>query len=137
MAAYNKFQSFVGELGKGTHQLHALGHTLKCMLTDELPLAADDTTADFVEIAAGNGYAAGGEDAQNDYSEAAGTGTLTCVDITWTAGPAAMAQFRYVVLYNSSAANKLVAWFDYGAEVNLNVGETFKTDFGASTCTIA
>jgi hypothetical protein len=37
MATFNKFQDFVEQLGKGVHQLHAAGHTLKVFLTNEAP----------------------------------------------------------------------------------------------------
>jgi len=141
MATYNKFQDFVEQLGKGVHELHAAGHMLKCFLTNELPLATDTVKLDMAEIGAGNGYVAGGEDAQNDYTEAAGTGTLTCVDIVWTAAGGAIGPFRYVVLYNDTVAaplvDPLIAWWDYGSAITLNDGETFTVDFGASTFTLA
>jgi hypothetical protein len=40
MASFNKFQDFVEQLGKGIHQLHAAGHTLKVYLTNDTPDAA-------------------------------------------------------------------------------------------------
>jgi len=69
MATFNKFQDFVEQLGKGVHQLHAAGHTLKVFLTNEAPLAADTVKADMVEITAQNGRPSGGSDIQNDCSE--------------------------------------------------------------------
>jgi hypothetical protein len=42
----------------------------------------------------------------------------------------AVATFRYVVLYNSTAASgNLIAWWDYGADVTLANTETFNIDF--------
>jgi hypothetical protein len=35
MASFNKFQDFVEQFGKGVHQLHAAGHTLKVYLTND------------------------------------------------------------------------------------------------------
>ena len=138
MATYNKFQDFVEQLGKGTHQLHAAGHLLKCYLSNAVPdAAADAVKADLAEIGAGNGYTAGGEDAQNDYTEAAGTGTLTCVDIVWTAAGGTIGPFRYIVFYNDTAANdELISWWDYGSALTLNAGDSFTVDFGASTFTL-
>ena len=82
MATFNKFQDFVEQLGKGVHQLHAAGHTLKVYLTNDTPDAAlDAVKADLAEITAQNGYPAGGVDIQQDYTEAGGTGTLTAVDV--------------------------------------------------------
>jgi len=138
MAAYNKFEDFVLQLGIGTHHLQAAGDTLKVYLTNAVPDAADTKKADLAEIAAENGYVAGGEDAQNDYTEAGGTGTLTCVDIVWTAVGGTFGPFRYVVLYNDTAANdELISWWDYGSAITPAAGETFTVDFGASTLTIA
>jgi len=137
MSAYNGFEDFVFQLGKGTHQLHAAGHTLKVYLTNNAPSAsADAIKTDLAGITEEHGYAA--EDAQNDYTETSGTGTLTCQDITFTASGGSFGPFRYVVLYNDTAANdELIAWWDYGAAITANSGETFKVDFGASTFTIA
>jgi len=55
MASFNKFQDFVEQLCKGTHQLHAGGHTLKVFLTNEAPLAWDTVKASIAEITAQNG----------------------------------------------------------------------------------
>jgi hypothetical protein len=139
MAAFNKFQDFVEQLGKGVHQLHAAGHMLKVFLTNEQPLATDTVKADMAEISAGNGYTAGGEDSQNDYTETGGTGTCTGVDITWTAVGGTIGPFRYAVLYNdtpTSPADPLVGWWDYASNLTLQIGESFKVDFGASMFTI-
>ena len=139
MATYNKFQAFAGDIGKGIHDLQAAGHTLKAYLTNAVPDAAlDAVKADLAEIAAGNGYTAGGEDIQNDFSEAGGTGTLTGVDFVITASGGTIGPFRYVVLYNDTAVgDPLIAWWDYGSAVTLNDAETFTVDFGASILTIS
>ena len=140
---FNKFQDFVEQVGKGVHQLHAAGHTLKIMLTDELPLASDTIKGDMAEISGtSNGYTAGGYDVQNDYAEAGGVGTLTGVDFVITqAGANAIGPFRYAVLFNDSVASPvkpLVGWWDYGAECTLAAasGETLTVDFGASILTL-
>lgn len=141
MAAFNKFNQFVEDLGKGVHQLHAAGHTLKVYLTNAAPSASlDAVKADLAEIAAGNGYTAGGEDVQNDATEAAGTLTATGVDVTITASGGSIGPFQYAVLYNdtpTSPADPLIAWWDYGAALTLNAGESLTIDFGASLFTVA
>ncbi len=137
MASFNKFQDFAEQLGKGTHQLHALGHTLKVYLTNNAPdAAADAVKTDLAGITEENGYAPA--DIQNDYTEAAGTGTMTGVDVEWTAAGGSFGPFRYVVLYNDTAANdELIGWWDYGSSITCNDGEKFTVDFGASVLTIA
>ena len=135
MASFNKFESFVGELGFGTHQLHAAGHTLKIFLTNEQPLAADTVKADMAEITNEHGYAPA--DIQNDYTETAGVGTLTGVDVVFTAAGGSFGPFQFVVLYNDTAASdELIGWWDYGSAITCLVGETFTTDFGASILTV-
>lgn len=141
MATYNKIQDFVEQLGKGVHQLHAAGHLLKLMLVNSpAPVATNTVKADLTEIGAGNGYTAGGEDAQNDYTETGGTASLTNVDIVWTASGGTIGPFRYAVLYNDTPAtplDPLIAWWDYGSSLTLNDTETFTADFGANTFTLA
>ena len=140
MASYVKYENFVEDLGLGVHDFSSSGHTLKVMLTLSAPDAASDAVkADISEISAGNGYAAGGEDAQNEYTRSGGTATLSCQDVVWTASGGAIADFRYVHLYNdtpTSPTDPLISYWDYGATVTMNVGETFTVDFGASTFTI-
>lgn len=143
MAVFNKYQSFVTELGKGTHKLHAAGDTLKVALTNTAPNAATHTVrADITEISSGNGYTqnAAGLDIQNDYTGSGGTGTLTAVDTVITAAGGSVGPFRYVVIFNdtpTSPVDPLVGWYDYGSAVTLNDTETFTVDFGASLATLA
>jgi hypothetical protein len=139
MATFNKFQDFAEQLGKGIHQLHAAGHTLKIYLSNATPSASlDAVKADLAEISAGNGYTAGGEDTQNDYTESGGTGSCVGTDVTWTASGGTIGPFQYVVLYNDTAASdNLIGWWDYGSALTLNAGESFTTDFGSSMFTVA
>jgi hypothetical protein len=140
MATYNKFQDFVEQLGKGVHQLHAAGHTLKVYASDATPSAsADAVKADLAEITAEHGYPSGGSDIQNDYTESGGQGTMTGVDVVWTASGGGYGPLRYVALYNdtpTSPADPLIAWWDYGSELTVNDGESLTVDFGASILTI-
>ena len=136
-AAFNKFQSFVEILGLGDHHLDAAGDTFKCYLTNNVPdTAADNNKADLATATEEHGYTA--EDVQNDYTETAGTGTMTCVDITITAAGGTVGPFQYVPMYNDThASDALVCWWDYGSEITLADGESFTIDFGASTLSIA
>jgi len=138
MAAYNKFETCVGDLGLKVHELNA--DTCKVYLTNNAPSASlDSVKADLAEISAGNGYTSGGEDSTNTYSETSGTGTLAGTDIVWTASGGTIGPFRYAVLYNdtpTSPADPLIAWWDYGSSITLNDGETFTVDFGASIFTL-
>jgi hypothetical protein len=128
MAAYNKFQDFVEQVLLAKHDLSGAGHVFKIFLTNEAPLAADTVKADMVEITAGNGYTAGGEDVQNTLAEASGTATVTGTKVVWTAAGGSIGPFRYVVLYNdtqTAPADALAGWWDYGSALTLAAGETF------------
>jgi hypothetical protein len=125
MANYNKFNSFVQDLATKVHNLNS--DTLKIMLTDVAPVATNTVKSNITEISAGNGYTAGGQAATfvsgNDTS---GTYKLVLSAVNFVASGGAIAQFRYAVLYNSTAASgNLIGWWDYGAEVNLTNGNTF------------
>src|SRR5580704_11624952 len=125
MANYNKFNSFVQDLATKVHNLNS--DTLKIMLTDVAPVATNTVKSNITEISAGNGYTAGGQAATfvsgNDTS---GTYKLVLSAVNFVASGGAIAQFRYAVLYNSTAASgNLIGWWDYGAEVNLTNGNMF------------
>lgn len=134
MAAYNKFEGFVGYLGLGAVNLNT--DTLRVYLTNNAPgAAADDVKADLLGATEENGYAAA--DITNLYSEAGGVGTMTGTDVVWTALAGGFGPFRYVVMYDDTHANDiLIAWWDYGSAITVLEGETFTVDFGASILTI-
>lgn len=137
MASFNKFETFVGDLGLAVHNLNT--DTLKVALTNTAPSAsADSVFGDITEISAGNGYTAGGEDTTNTYSESSGTGTLGGTKVVWTASGGTIGAFRYVVLYNdtpSSPADPLIGWWDHGSAVTLADGETYSVKFNNSETT--
>lgn len=137
MAAFNKFNAFVGDVGTKVHNLNA--DALKVMLTNTAPVATNAVKADITDIAAGNGYAAGGTAVGAvAYSQSGGTGSLTGNDVVFTAAGGSIGPFRYAVLYNSTpAAGPLIGWWDYGSGVTLADTDTFTVDFGATILTIA
>ena len=141
MAAFNKFNQFVEDLGLGIHDFRAANDVLRIYLSNTVPSASLDLIkADLAEIAGGNGYTLGGADIQNDQSETAGTLTVTGVDVTYTASGGSIGPFQYVVLYNDTPAaplDPLIGWWDYGSAITLLTGESFTTDFGTSIFTIA
>lgn len=137
MATFNKIQDFVDQLGLAKHNLNT--DTQKVMLVNSpAPVATNTVKADLTEISAGNGYTAGGEDSQNTWAESSGTGTLTGTKIVWTASAGTIGPFRYAVIYNdtqTSPADPLIGWWDYGSSITLNAGETFSVKFNGSDTT--
>lgn len=136
MATFNKFQAFAEDLGGGVHDFNSAGHAIYVYLTNNAPNAASHTTkVSLTGITEQHGYAAA--DIQNDYSQTAGVGTVTGVDVTWTASGGAFGAFRYAVLYNETAVDDpLIGWWDYGSSITVSAGESFTVDFGASVLTI-
>jgi hypothetical protein len=134
MAAYNKIQDFVEQLGLAKHNLNT--DTIKVMLTNSAPIATNTVKADLTDLGTANGYTAGGADTQNTYSETTGTGTVAVVDVVWTAAGGSIGPFRYVAAYNdtqTSPADPLICWWDYGSALTLLDTESFTVDFGANT----
>ena len=141
MATFTKFYQFAQDVGRGVHQLHAAGHTLKVYLSNTTPsVSGDAIKTDLAEITEEHGYPAGGTDVQNDFSQASGTGTLTGVDVVFTASGGSFGPVRYAVLYNdtpTSPLDPLIGYWDYGSSVTVLTGEAFTVDFGASILTIS
>lgn len=133
MAAYNKFQDFVEQVLLAKHTFSAAGDVFKIYLSNAVPSASlDAIKTDLAEIAAGNGYTAGGEDVQNTLAEASGTSTVTGTKVVWTAAGGSIGPFQYVVHYNdtqTSPLDPLVNWWDYGSALTLLTGETFTVKF--------
>lgn len=131
MAAFNKFQSFPEFIAEKVFNLQA--DTLKVMLTNAAPAAANAVKADIAEIAAGNGYVAGGiQVTVSSSAQVAGLYKLVIADGTFTASGGAFAQARYAVLYDdtpTSPLKPLIGWWDYGSAFALASGESITVDF--------
>lgn len=127
MAAYNKFNVFTEDVDEKVHNLGA--DTLKIMLTNTAPIAANAVKADITQVANGGGYTTDGNAITITASlQTAGTYKLTGNDVVFTA-TTGFGPFRYAVFYNSTpAAGPLIAWWDYGSSITLLAGETFTID---------
>lgn len=134
MAAYNKFHAFVENLAEKVHNLGS--DTLKVMLTNSAPSAANSVKADLTDLGAGNGYTAGGTAATiSSSAQTSGTYKLVLADVVFTASGGSIGPFRYAVLYNdtpTSPADPLIAWWDYGSSLTIASGESFTVDFDGS-----
>ena len=134
MAAFNKFRQFVEDVAEKVHNLGA--DTLKVMLSNTAPVNTNAVKADITDIAAGNGYTAGGTAAAITSSiQTLGTYKLVLADVVFTA-TGAVGPFRFAVLYNDTPvtpAKPLVGWYDYGSNISLATGETFTVDFDATS----
>ena len=135
MASYTKFNQFVEDLAKKVHNLNS--DTLKVMLTNTAPSAANTVLANITEITPGNGYSAGGSAATFvSGAQSSGTYKLVLNDVTFTASGGSIGPFRYAVLYNdtpTSPADPLIAWWDYGTSLTLTNGNSFTVNLDQSS----
>jgi hypothetical protein len=126
MPTLQKFNSFRVDLGKGVHDLET--DTLKWILTNTAPSAANTVAADITEIDAGNGYTAGGQALTGqDFVEDSGVARLVADDTVWTASGGSIGPFRYAVL-NNVTAGRLVGWYDHGSSITVTDTNTYTAD---------
>ena len=136
MATYTKFQCFVEDLAEKKHNLAS--DTLKVAFSNasNAPSAsADVKLADITTVATTNLDSV--TLTVSSSSQTSGTYKLVVADKTMTAS-GAVGPFRYVIIYNDTAANdELICFFDYGSEVTLAKDDTFKLDFGDQLFSLA
>ena len=125
-----KYNLFIDELSKAGHNLATA--VFKAALTNTAPNLASDTvwnTTVAPAPAAANGYPAGGNTlTTSSATTTAGVFKLVLADTVFTATAGGIGPFRYVIIYNSSATNKVVAAIDNGASVMLADTDTFTVD---------
>lgn len=121
--ALNKYNSFSEKVVEGNLNLPG---TIKVALSNTTPSVSDVSLTDITEISAGNGYTAGGEEVSiGSSSQTGGTYELVAdADTVFTASGGAIAQFRYLVLYES-VSELLVGWWDHGSAVDLLDGTSY------------
>src|SRR3990167_9161148 len=112
MATYTKFQPFVEKLAEKAHNLGS--DTLTVALTNTAPAATNGVLTDITQISYTNLSARALTTSSS--AQTSGTYKLVIADLTLTASGGAVAAFRYVVIYNDTAASdELIAYYDYGS----------------------
>lgn len=132
MATYNKFQKFVEDVAEKVHNLGADTLTVALCAAANAPVATNNVLADLTQIS----YTNLSSRALTIATSAHTTGTYKLVinDLTLTASGGAVAAFRYIVIYNDTAASdQLICWFDYGSALTLADGETLTLDFDGTS----
>ena len=131
MASFVKYNLFIDELSKGGHNLQTA--VFKGALTNTAPTVASDTvwnTTVAPAPAAANGYTSGGNTlTTSSAATTSGTFKLVLADTVFTATAGGIGPFRYFIIYNSSATNKVVGYYDYASSITLADTETFTVDF--------
>jgi hypothetical protein len=109
--AYNKFNTFVADIDNKVHNLSS--DQLKVALSNSAPVATNTVLANITEISYAN--ISSRNITTTSSTQSSGTYKLILVNLTLTAS-GAVGPFRYVVVYNSTAAGgPLIAWVDLGA----------------------
>lgn len=148
MATYTAINDFAEDLALGVHDFTTQSSTyqLKIALSNTAPSAeASNPTAD------GNGVLANvTEISYTNYTDdltvdrtlesetdvlSNGTFTLDCGDFVITASGGALADFRYIYLYNdtpTSPADPLIAVWDHGSTISLADGDSANININAS-----
>ena len=137
MASFTKVNDFVVNLANA---MDLDSDTLKVALTNTDPTSGTNVVSD------GNGVLANiSEISYTNLSsrtlenvtstQTSGTYKLSADDLTLTASGGTVAAFRYIVVYNdtpTSPADPVIGYYDYGASLTLNDGDTFTIDIGSN-----
>lgn len=137
MASFTKVNDFVVNLANA---MDLDSDTLKVALCNTDPTSGTNVVSD------GNGVLANVTEisytnlssrtlANVTSTQTSGTYKLSADDLTLTASGGSVAAFRYIVVYNdtpTSPADPIIGYYDYGASLTLNDGDTFTVDIGTN-----
>ena len=144
VATITFYDQFLQSLGDGTMDMNTDTFNLALLTNAHVFSAADTVFADVSadEIAAGNGYVAGGQALTGvTYVQTAGVVKFDANDIIWTATGGPIATSRFAVLYDTNSVgsvNALLALIDMGADQVLGIGDalTVRPDLANGLFTI-
>lgn len=126
MAVFNKFDSFVEAVAEKVHNLGS--DQLTIALSNVAPTAANSLLANITEITYTN--LSTRNLTTTSSAQSSGLYKLVVADTTLTSTGGSTGPFRYVVVYNSTAAGgPLIGWYDYGSSITLLAGESLTVDF--------
>lgn len=142
MAAFNKINLFSQDLCEGlVHNFKSGGQTFNGMLSNAATIATNHLYSDVsvAELTTTGGYTVGGAATAMSGASVTGVETVSAASITWTGSGGGMGPFRYVTVYNVTAAaplKPLVCWFDYGSSISLAAGDTFQISWASGFFTV-
>ena len=128
MANFVKINSFVENLAEKAIDLS--GNGLTVALTNTAHTATWDELADLTQVSYTN--LSSRVITVTSSAQTSGTYKLVLEDLTLTAS-GAVGPFRYIYIYDDgSTGDKLICYYDYGSEVTMASGDTFRIDFDGS-----
>jgi hypothetical protein len=136
IATFVLADDFGEDLGKKIHDLSA--DTIQVVLSNtSINQTTVSVIGDITQISAGNGYSTNGQvlDSETYAETSAGSGVWrwSTADEVFTASGGSIAQFRYIGVYNNTAAlDQVIGYLDYGSAVDVTVGNTFTIDIGTN-----
>ena len=131
MASFTKFYCFVEDLAEKKHNLGSDTLTVALCAAANPPSLSNTVLANITQIS----YTNLSSRVLSTVSSSQTTGTYKLVvsDLVLTASGGAVAAFRYIVIYNDTAANdELIGYYDYGSDLTLADGESLTLDFNAT-----
>jgi hypothetical protein len=140
VATYTKYNTFIENLLNKLIDAFGTTDTWRVVIHTDAPVVTtDNSLSDLTEIGNSNGYTTGGQDISFNSTRTTDTVTATATDVVWTATGGNLGGSttgRYFSMYDdTSAANNLLASYDYGAIFTVAQGETMTVDYGASLFT--
>lgn len=130
MATPTFFNSFKEALSEKVHNLGS--DQLKIALTNSAPLTSNTVLTNITEITYTNLSTRNVTTISS--SQTSGTYKLDLTDLVLTSTGGSTGPFRYIVLYNDTAASdELIYFLDYGSSITLAAGESLTINFDNST----
>jgi hypothetical protein len=132
MATFVEFEVLSEDIGNEVHDF--ADDTFKWYFTNTAPDAAADTQLSELptEIANGNGYTTGGLTADLSQARSGGQTTVSLASPVVLTATGAVGPFRYICLYNDTAANdEVVGYLDHGSNVTMANTDTYTIPAGA------
>lgn len=129
MATPTFFNSFFENLPEKVHNLGSDTLTVAlCAAANAPDAAADSVLTDLTQISYTN--LSSRVLTQDTSAQTSGVYKLVIDDLVLTASGGSVAAFRYVVIYNDTAASdQLICFYDYGSDLTLANSETFTLNF--------
>ena len=124
----------------GTKLFNLTSDTLKLAFTDTAPTTATHVYADITSPLALTNMATSVALTSVTYTQSTGTATLGAATWTGTSQTGNFGAFRYIVIYDDTAASKnIIGWYDLAQEVTLvgTNGDQITLTFASGILTLA